>query len=72
MGEVEGVDLGGERVHTADGVDGEVREQDNHRHLQNELEQVSPEDGPQAGDGVIGEGEGEAAENSGKLLAGGG
>src|SRR6266702_962120 len=70
VGEVECVDLRGERTHATDGVDCEVREQADHRHLENELEQVGPEYGPEAGDGVVGEGEGETAKDSGELLPG--
>jgi hypothetical protein len=71
VGGVEGADLRGERAHAADGVDGEVGEQDDHGHLEDELEEVGPEHGPEAGDGVVGEGEGEAAEDAGELLFGG-
>ena len=66
---IEGADAIGQRVHSADGVDGKVREQDHHAHLQDELDQVRPKHSPHAGDGVVGEGEGEAAEDRGELLA---
>ena len=66
------MDLGGEGRHAADGVDGEDGEEDDHGHFEDELDEVSPEDGPEAGDGVVSEGEGEADEDSGELAADGG
>ena len=66
------VDAGGELAHAADGVDGEVRQQDDHRKLEHELDEVGPEHGPQAGDGVVGKRKREADEDGGELRARGG
>ena len=60
---------GGELMHAAERVDGKDGEQNDHRHFEHELDEVCPEHGPQAGDGVVGEREQEAGEDGGELRA---